>query len=58
MKRNKFNFDNVVEVITKKMIFRHPHVFSNKKFKNMKEFNYWWENFKNKKNKGIIRRYS
>ena len=52
--KKKFNFDNVVETITEKMIMRHPHVFSNKKFNNMNEFKNWWENSKNKKNKGIL----
>ena len=52
--KNKFNFNNVVEVITKKMIFRHPHVFSNRKFQNMKEFSSWWEKTKNKKNNSIL----
>ena len=32
--KNKFNFKDVVENITEKMIFRHPHVFKNRKFKN------------------------
>ncbi len=46
--KNKFNFDEVVESITLKMIERHPHVFKNRKFKNIKEFKKWWE--KSKKN--------
>ena len=33
--KNKFNFYDVVESITSKMISRHPHVFKNKKFKNI-----------------------
>ena len=43
-----FTFNDVVKQITDKMIFRHPHVFKNKKFKNMKDFNNWWEESKNK----------
>ena len=46
--KNKFNFKDVVENITEKMIFRHPHVFKNRKFKNLKDFKLWWENSKNK----------
>ena len=46
--KNKFNFNDVVKVITQKMISRHPHVFKNIKFKNIKEFNSWWEISKNK----------
>ena len=36
------------------MIFRHPHVFKNKKFKNMKEFKLWWENSKIKNHNSIL----
>lgn len=49
-----FTFNDVVKKITEKMIFRHPHVFKNKKFKNMKDFNNWWEVSKNKKLTSIL----
>ena len=52
--KKKFNFYDVVNSITNKMIFRHPHVFKNKKFKNMKDFKHWWEKSKNKKNKSLL----
>ncbi len=52
--RKKFNFDDVVNNIILKMISRHPHVFKNKKFKNIKEFNLWWEDSKKKKQKSIL----
>ena len=52
--RKKFNFFDVVDSITKKMILRHPHVFNNKKFKKFKDFEYWWERSKNKKNKSLL----
>ena len=52
--KNKFNFNDVVDTISSKMILRHPHVFKGKKFKNMKEFKLWWEKSKNKKKKSII----
>ena len=52
--KNKFNFYDVVDEITNKMIKRHPHVFKNKKFKNIKEFKNWWEKSKNKNNKSIL----
>jgi ATP diphosphatase len=52
--KNKFNFNDVVESITTKMISRHPHVFKNKKFKNMKEFKSWWEKSKKKKQHSIL----
>ena len=52
--KGEFEFKDVVNEITNKMIFRHPHVFQNRKFKNMKEFNKWWEKSKNKKNIGLL----
>ncbi len=52
--KNKFNFNDVVESITSKMILRHPHVFKDKKFKNMKEFKLWWEKSKNKRKNSIL----
>jgi len=52
--KNKFNFDDVVEGISTKMISRHPHVFKDKKFKNIKEFKLWWEKSKNKKKYSIL----
>ena len=52
--KNKFNFNDVVKNIKEKMIFRHPHVFNNTKFKNIKEFKLWWENSKNKKRNSIL----
>ena len=52
--KNKFDFDDVVESISFKMISRHPHVFKDKKFKNMKEFKLWWEKSKNKKKNSIL----
>ena len=52
--KGEFDFKDVVNEITNKMIFRHPHIFKNKKFKNMKELNEWWEKSKNKKNKGLL----
>jgi MazG family protein len=52
--KGKFDFKDVVNEITNKMIFRHPHVFKNKRFKNTKELNEWWEKSKNKKNKGLL----
>ena len=52
--KNKFNFYDVVDSISSKMILRHPHVFKNKKFKNMKEFKLWWEKSKNKNKNSIL----
>ena len=52
--KKKFNFDQVVDNIINKMIMRHPHVFKNKKFKNKKEFENFWENSKVRKNPGLL----
>jgi len=52
--KNKFNFIDVVEGITSKMVTRHPHVFKNRKFKDMNEFKQWWENSKKKDQNSII----
>jgi len=52
--KNKFDFNDVVSSITSKMVFRHPHVFKNKKFKNMKEFKLWWEKSKKKNQNSIL----
>jgi len=52
--KNKFNFIDVVEGITSKMVTRHPHVFKNRKFKDMNEFKQWWENSKKKKQDSIL----
>ena len=52
--RDKFDFDDVVKTISKKMIYRRLHVFENKKFLNLKEFTIFWEKSKNKKNEGLL----
>ena len=52
--KNKFDFNDVIESISSKMISRHPHVFKDKKFKNMKDFKLWWEKSKNKKQYSIL----
>ncbi len=52
--KNKFNFNDVVKNIKEKMIFRHPHVFRNTKFKNIKELKLWWEKSKNKEQNSIL----
>jgi len=52
--KNKFNFFDVVESITSKMVTKHPHVFNKRKFKNMNEFKQWWENIKKKDQNSIL----
>tara|TARA_B110000438_G_C15695457_1_gene598740 strand:+ start:214 stop:969 length:756 start_codon:yes stop_codon:yes gene_type:complete len=53
--KNKFDFNDVVNSITRKMTLRHPHIFGNKKFKNTKDFDEWWEKSKNKKDVGLLK---
>jgi len=52
--KRKFNFNDVVDGIVKKMILRHPHVFKNKKFNNIEDFEKYWEKSKNKNQKSIL----
>ena len=52
--KNKFDFNDVVDSISSKMILRHPHVFKGKKFKNIKYFKLWWEKSKKKKGNSIL----
>tara|TARA_B100000579_G_C22725418_1_gene801480 strand:- start:144 stop:896 length:753 start_codon:yes stop_codon:yes gene_type:complete len=52
--KKKFDFYDVVEGISSKMISRHPHVFKSKKFKSIEEFKSWWEKSKNKKKSSIL----
>ena len=52
--KRKFSFKDVVDSIIKKMIFRHPHVFKNKKFKNIEDFKNWWDESKNNNQKSIL----
>jgi len=52
--KNKFTFNDVIKDITSKMIKRHPHVFKNRKFNNLKEFNLWWEISKKKNQDSIL----
>lgn len=45
---NQFSFNKVVNFINRKMIERHPHVFSNAKVKDSKEVLVNWEKLKKK----------
>ena len=42
----RFSFNDVVKVITKKLIRRHPHVFNNKKLNSSQEVSEIWEKIK------------
>ena len=49
-----FDFYDVINSISNKMVYRHPHIFKNKKFKNLKELQVWWEKSKKKSGKGLL----
>ena len=46
--KNLFNMTDIMEIITKKLIRRHPHVFQNKRKVSIKEVQESWENIKSK----------
>ena len=53
--KNQFNFDDVVESLIKKLIYRHPHIYSDTKVNNEDDVKKNWEKLKSKKsNKGIL----
>ena len=43
---NRFCFEDIIDVVTKKMIRRHPHVFNTKKANDISEVNNIWEAIK------------
>ena len=46
--KNLFDLTDIIEIITKKLIRRHPHVFQNKEKVSIKNVQDSWENIKNK----------
>ena len=52
--KSKFNFNDVVETIIKKLIVRHPHVFESKKNISKQEVEKNWEKIKLKEGKKSI----
>ena len=52
--KSKFNFNDVVETIIKKLIVRHPHVFDSKKNISKQEVEKNWEKIKIKEGKKSI----
>ncbi len=49
-KNGLFNLNTVIDDIVKKMVTRHPHVFSGKNHKTIKEVNDQWDEIKRKEN--------
>ena len=46
--RDLFDMEDIIDIITKKLIRRHPHVFQKKAKVSIKEVEYSWEKIKNK----------
>ncbi len=46
--KNLFDMRDIIDIITKKLIRRHPHVFEKKATVSMKEVEYLWEKIKHK----------
>lgn len=49
----KFDFADVIRAITKKMVYRHPHVFSTQQVKDSLEVLTNWERLKKKERSGV-----
>ncbi len=53
--KNHFDLSNVATLVTDKLIYRHPHVFSNLKINNLNDIKKNWESLKViKENKGVL----
>ncbi|MFN5943176.1 MAG: nucleoside triphosphate pyrophosphohydrolase [Bacteroidota bacterium] len=53
--QNQFNFNDVIEAICNKLVYRHPHIYSNIKVSNEQEVKENWEKLKQKeRNKSIL----
>ena len=46
--KNLFDIGDIIDIITEKLIRRHPHVFQKKATVSIKEVEYSWEKIKNK----------
>ena len=53
--KNQFNFNDVVKSLIEKLIYRHPHIYSDMKVNDEDDVKSNWEKLKSKKsNKGIL----
>ena len=43
--QNQFNFNDVIEAVCNKLVYRHPHIYSNVKVSNEQEVKENWEKF-------------
>lgn len=52
--QNEFNFNDVIEAICNKLVYRHPHIYSNVKVSNEQEVKENWEKLKQKERKKSV----
>lgn len=55
-RENKFDFSDVVNNVTAKMIYRHPHVFANESADTPQDVSKSWEALKKKKKGTILKK--
>jgi len=52
--QNQFNFNDVIEAVCNKLVYRHPHIYSNVKVSNEQEVKQNWEKLKQKERKKSV----
>jgi XTP/dITP diphosphohydrolase len=52
--QNQFNFNDVIEAVCNKLVYRHPHIYSNIKVSNEQEVKENWEKLKQKERKKSV----
>lgn len=52
--QNQFNFNDVIETVCNKLVYRHPHIYSNVKVSNEQEVKENWEKLKQKERKKSV----
>jgi XTP/dITP diphosphohydrolase len=52
--QNQFNFNDVIEAVCNKLVYRHPHIYSNVKVSNEQEVKENWEKLKQKERKKSV----
>ena len=52
--QNEFNFNDVIEAVCNKLVYRHPHIYSNVKVSNEQEVKENWEKLKQKERKKSV----
>jgi len=52
--QNQFNFNDVIEAVSNKLVYRHPHIYSNVKVSNEQEVKENWEKLKQKERKKSV----